>query len=108
MTYYNPTTKQFYRSGALCTKDGTIFNPTEEVLKAHGYEPYTPPRAPEPEPVPASEQRRQAYEVECDPLSMAYIGYLMEGDETAAASCKAAYLTKKREIRERIPDEEEA
>lgn len=106
MTYYNPTTKTFYRSGALKTADGTIFNPTEATLKAHGYEPYTPPLAAEPEPIPASEQRRQAYEQECDPFSMAYVGYMLEGNEEAAAGCKAAYLAKKAEIRERIPDKE--
>lgn len=107
MTYYNPTTKQFYRSGALRTADGTIFNPNAETLAAHGYEPYTPPPAPEPEPISASEQRRMAYEEECDPLSMAYVGYMLEGNETAAAGCKAAYLTKKAEIRKRIPDKED-
>lgn len=54
----------------------------------------------------ASELRRQAYEAECDPYSMAYVGYMLEGNEAAAATCKTAYLTKKAEIRERIPDEE--
>lgn len=107
MTYYNTDTKQFYRGGVLRTKDGTIFNPTAETLYEFGYEPYTPPPAPEPEPIPASDLRRQAYEQECDPYSMAYVGYMLEGNEEAAATCKAAYLTKKAEIRERIPDKEE-
>lgn len=106
MKWHNPTNKQFYSRGPLKTADGTIFNPTAETLKAHGFEPYTPPPAVEPEPIPASEQRRMAYEQECDPYSMAYVGYMLEGNEEAAAGCKAAYLKKKAEIRTRIPDEE--
>lgn len=104
MTYYNPTTKTFYRSGALHTKDGTIFNPTAETLYKHGYEPYKPP-AVEPEPIPASELRRRAYIEECDPLLIASLGYEAEGNTGAAASCREQYLAKKAEIRERIPDE---
>lgn len=97
---------QHYSGGVLHTERGIIFNPTKEVLLAHGYEPYTPPSAPEPEPIPASELRRQAYEAECDPLLIASLGYTMEGDDDAAAACRRAYLSKKAEIRERIPDEE--
>lgn len=108
MTYYNSTTKTFYRGGALKAADGTIFNPTAETLAKHGFESYAPPPAPEPEPIPASELRRQAYEAECDPYSMAYVGYMLEGNEEAAAGCKAAYLAKKAEIRTRIPDKEKS
>lgn len=106
MTYYNPDTKTFYRSGALRTADGTIFNPNAETLYKYGYEPYVAPKV-EAEPIPATEQRRMAYEQECDPYSMAYVGYMLEGNEEAAEACKAQYLTKKAEIRKRIPDEEE-
>lgn len=104
MTYYNPTTNHFYRSGALKTADGAIFNPTEATLKAHGFEPYVAPKV-EAEPIPATEQRRMAYEAECDPLLIASLGYEAEGNEEAAAACRAQYLTKKAEIRERIPDD---
>lgn len=101
MTYYNSTTKTFYRGGALKTAEGAIFNPTAETLKAHGYEPYVAPKV-EAEPIPASEQRRMAYEVECDPLLIASLGYEAEGNTEAAEACKAQYLAKKAEIRERI------
>lgn len=104
MAWINKSNGKRYSFGALHTEKGIIFNPTAETLKANGYEPYI---APAPEPIPASEQRRQAYEAECDPLLIASIGYTMEGDDDAAAACRAQYLAKKREIRERIPDEEE-
>lgn len=106
MRYYNQQTKKWYVSGgALKADNGVVLNPTEAVLRSHGYEPYEPPKA-EPEPIPAEEQRRQAYVVECDPLLIASLGYEAEGNEEAAAACRAQYLAKKSEIRERIPDEE--
>lgn len=103
MRYYNPHTKEWYRGGVLKTKNGLVLNPTDNILKAHGYEPYTPPTL---EPEPASEQRRQAYVAECDPLLIASLGYEAEGNEEAAQACRAQYLQKKSEIRERIPDGE--
>lgn len=102
MTFYNPHTNEWYYGGALKTADGLITNPTRQVLLANGFEPYAPPA---PEPIPASEERRKAYEVECDPLLIASLGYTMEGNDDAAAACRAQYLAKKAEIRERIPDE---
>ena len=101
MTYYNKTTNKYYRGGALHTDKGTIFNPSEATLKAHGYAPWTPPVV-EPEPIDASELRRQAYEAEADRYLTAYQGYLLEGNLEAAENCKQAYLAKKREIRARI------
>lgn len=71
MTYYNPTTKTFYRGGAFRTAEGTIFNPTEETLKAHGYEPYTPPVIPPHEPTAEeiTELRKAAYTTRVDPIT---------------------------------------
>lgn len=71
MTYYNPTTNEWYRGGALRTADGTIFNPTAETLYKHGYEPYTPPKV-EPAPLSKEEisaQRKQAYIQRVDPIT---------------------------------------
>jgi hypothetical protein len=106
MIYYNKMTNKYYRGGALKTAKGTIFNPTEETIKAHGYEEYV---APVIEPQPPTEEelaelRRQAYIAECDPLSMAYIGYMLEGDEDKAMSARASYLARKAEIRKRFKE----
>lgn len=49
-----------------------------------------------------AEERKRAYEAECDQHLIAYQGYLLEGDLEAAEICKQAYLAKKREIRARI------
>ena len=49
-----------------------------------------------------SEERKRAYETECDQYLIAYQGYLLEGNTAAAENCKQAYLAKKREIRARI------
>jgi hypothetical protein len=50
-----------------------------------------------------AEERRQAYVAECDPLSMAYVGYMLEGDEAKAESARLAYLRAKAEVRKRLP-----
>lgn len=49
-----------------------------------------------------AEERKRAYEAECDQYLIAYQGYLLEGNLEAAENCKQAYLAKKREIRARI------
>lgn len=71
MTYYNPTTNTYYRGGALKTAEGTIFNPTEATLKAHGYEPYiapvVEPTAPTHEEIEAA--RAAAYRERVDPIT---------------------------------------
>jgi hypothetical protein len=54
-----------------------------------------------------AEERRQAYVAECDTLSMAYIGYMLEGDEAKAMSARASYLARKAEIRERFKENEQ-
>lgn len=72
MTYYNPTTNHFYRSGALKTAEGTIFNPNAETLKAHGFEPYMPPEPEEPQPPTAEDitrWRKAAYVQRVDPIT---------------------------------------
>jgi hypothetical protein len=74
------------------------------------------PPPPEPEPIPEPEEpqppteeelaemRRQAYVAECDPYSMAYVGYMLEGDEDKAMSARASYLERKAEIRKRFKE----
>lgn len=72
MTYFNKTTKEFYRGGALKTADGTIFNPTEAALKAHNYEPYTPQPPLPPQPMTHEEieqARAAAYRERVDPIT---------------------------------------
>ena len=105
MTFYNKTTNRYYRGGALKTAEGTIFNPSEETLKAHGYEVYV---APVVEPAPPtneeiSQMRQQAYEAECDQYQRAYLGYTLEGDTAKAESAKQAYLRAKAEVRKSLP-----
>lgn len=71
MTYYNPTTNEWYRGGVLRTAEGTIFNPNAETLAAHGYEPYTPPESIQ--QVPTAEEitelRKAAYTTRVDPIT---------------------------------------
>lgn len=71
MTYYNPTTNTYYRGGALKTTDGTIFNPAEETLKAHGYEPYIEPVVEPPAPTHSEieQARAAAYRERVDPIT---------------------------------------
>lgn len=71
MTYYNKTTRKYYRGGALHTAKGTIFNPSEATLKANGYAPYV---APVVEPTPPTNAeiealRAAAYRDRVDPLT---------------------------------------
>lgn len=104
MTYYNSTTKQFYRGGALKTANGTIFNPTEATLKAHGYEVYTPPTV-EPIKVEPSELRRMAYEAECDPLLPSIQSYALQGKTEQLEAVKAKWYARHKAIEARYPDE---
>ena len=71
MTFYNPTTDTYYRGGALKTAEGTIFNPTEATLKAHGYEPYIAPMAEPPAPTreEIEQARAAAYRATVDPIT---------------------------------------
>lgn len=55
-----------------------------------------------------SEERRKAYEAECDSYLTAYQGYLVEGDTAKAESARKAYLRAKAEVRKRLPYAEEA
>ena len=105
MTYYNKAINKYYRGGALHTDKGTIFNPSVETLKAHGYAPYV---APVVEPTPPTNEeislmRQSAYEQECDKYQRAYLGYTLEGDEAKAESARRAYLKAKAEVRKRLP-----
>lgn len=50
-----------------------------------------------------AEERKRAYEAECDPYLVAYQGYLVEGDEAKAESARKAYLKAKAEVRKRLP-----
>ena len=48
MTYYNPTTNEYYYEGTSMTRvvsDGTVFSgyPSAEQLEEWGFEEYTPP-----------------------------------------------------------------
>ena len=71
-------------------KDGQIVRTWEQVP--------IPPKTEE----EFAEERKRAYEAECDQYLIAYQGYLLEGNLEAAEICKQAYLAKKREIRARI------
>lgn len=106
MTWRNVETKEFYRGGALRTKDGTIFNPTEATLKAHGYEVYTPPTV-EAVKVEPSEMRRMAYEAECDPLLPSIQSYELQGKTEQLEAVKAEWYARHKAIEERYPDEVE-
>ena len=77
-----------------------IINPTEEQILADGWNEYIPQVA-EPIEIPIEEQRRQAYQAECDQYLIAYQGYLLEGNAEKAEEQKSLYLAKKEEIRER-------
>ncbi len=50
-----------------------------------------------------AEERRRAYEAECDGYLIAYQGYLVEGDTEKAESARKAYLKAKSEVRKRLP-----
>lgn len=67
MTWINKANGRLYSFGALQTDEGVIFNPTQEVLKAHGYEPYVAPvvlsRA------EIEQARKQAYIQRVDPIT---------------------------------------
>lgn len=118
-----------YAPKVLRVDGKTYINPNAETLKAHGYYPVVETERPtaddgyvvtsvgyalegdtiirkwqvKPKPVPTEEElaelRRQAYITECDPLSMAYIGYMLEGEEAKADLARMEYLTRKAEIR---------
>ena len=77
-----------------------IINPTEEQILADGWNEYIPQVA-EPIEIPIEEQRRQAYQAECDQYLIAYQGYLLEGNAEKAEEQKSLFLAKKEEIRER-------
>lgn len=78
-----------------------VINPTEEQIIADGWVEYVPQVA-EPIEIPIEEQRRQAYQAECDQYLIAYQGYLLEGNAEKAEEQKALYLAKKEEIRKRF------
>lgn len=78
-----------------------VINPTPEQIIADGWVEYVP-QVVATEPMPIEEQRRQAYEQECDKYLVAYQGYLLEGNVEKAEEQKALYLAKKEEIRKRF------
>ena len=56
MTYYNPTTNEYYYEGTPITRslpNGAVFSgyPTTEQLLSWGFEEYTPPTPPAPDPI---------------------------------------------------------
>ena len=77
-----------------------VINPSEEQILADGWNEYIPQFA-EPIEIPIEEQRRQAYQAECDQYLIAYQGYLLEDNFNKAIEQKELYLSKKKEIRER-------
>lgn len=78
-----------------------VINPNEEQILADGWVEYVPPTY-EPTPIDVEEQRRQAYQIECDQYLIAYQGYLLEGNMEKAEEQKSLYLAKKEEIRKRF------
>ena len=78
-----------------------VINPSEEQILADGWKEYIPQVA-EPIEIPIEEQRRQAYQAECDQYLIAYHGYILEGELEKAEEQKALYLAKKEEIRKRF------
>lgn len=78
-----------------------IINPSKEQILADGWVEYIPPTY-EPTPIDVEEQRRQAYQAECDQYLIAYQGYLLEGNAEKAEEQKSLYLAKKEEIRKRF------
>ena len=77
-----------------------VINPSEEQILADGWVEYVPQVA-EPIELSIEEQRRQAYQAECDQYLIAYQGYLLEGDVVKAEEQKELYLANKQEIRKR-------
>jgi hypothetical protein len=102
MKRYIKDNKIKYANNIVIKKDGMqIINPSEEQILADGWIEYVPPTY-EPTPIDVEEQRRQAYQAECDQYLIAYQGYLLEGNVEKAEEQKALYLAKKEEIRERF------
>jgi ABC-type multidrug transport system ATPase subunit len=96
----NNTIKHF--NNIIIIKDGKqIINPSKEQILADGWIEYIPPTY-EPTPIDVEEQRRQAYQIECDQYLIAYQGYLLESNVEKAEVQKALYLAKKEEIRKRF------
>ena len=90
------------RHRIIVSVDGKhIINPSEAQIFADGWVEYIPPTY-EPTPIDVEEQRRQAYQMECDQYLIAYHGYLLEGNVEKAEEQKVLYLAKKEEIRERF------
>jgi hypothetical protein len=91
-----------YANNIVIKRDGMqIINPSEELILADGWVEYVPQVA-ETIEIPIEEQRRQAYQAECDQYLIAYQGYLLEGNVEKAEEQKQLYLAKKEEIRKRF------
>ena len=102
MKQYIKNGKTKYANQIIIKKEGSqIINPTEELILADGWEEYIPPTY-EPTLIDIEEQRRQAYQAECDQYLIAYQGYALEGNLEKAEEQKTLYLEKKNEIRKRF------
>ena len=103
--------KQYQKNGQIKLKshiiikrDGKqVINPSEEQILADGWVEYIQQVA-EPIKISIEEQRRQAYQAECDQYLIAYQGYLLESNIEKAEEQKALYLARKEEIRERFTE----
>lgn len=85
------------QSGIIIKKNGKqILNPSEALILAEGWVQYNPENTIE---ISIEEQRRLAYQQECDKYLIAYQGYLLEGNIEKAEEQKQLYLAKKNEIR---------
>jgi hypothetical protein len=94
-----------YANNIVIKKDGMqIINPSEELILADGWVEYIPPTY-KPTPIDLEEQRKQAYQVECDQYLIAHQGYLLEGNVEKAEEQKQLYLVKKEEIRKRFEED---
>jgi hypothetical protein len=91
------------RANEIILKIGNsqIINPTKEQLIANGWAEYKRPTQ-EIVDMPIDEQRKYAYQAECDQYLIAYQGYMLEGNVEKAEEQKQLYLAKKQEIRKRF------
>lgn len=86
------------QSGIIIKKNGKqILNPSEALILAEGWIQYNPENTIE---ISIEEQRRLAYQQECDKYLIAYQGYLLEGNIEKAEEQKQLYLEKKNKIRQ--------
>ena len=97
--------KQYIKNGEvkpqnsiIIKKNGSqILNPSPALILSDGWVEYEPSSIIE---LSSEEQRRVAYQTECDQYLIAYQGYLLEGNTEKAEEQKQLYLAKKNKIRQ--------